>query len=296
MISTQQSPALDTQANNPAGGTARSIKVLMYHRIVDDAEVCRNNWTCVHLSVFRKQMLLLHERGFNTVTFDQYRMHRTGKRPLPKHPIIITFDDGYLDTYELAFPVMKKLGMKSVVFVLGDRSIRFNDWDLPLGLPKAELMNAGQIVEMYADGHEIGAHSTTHAKLTRVPEDKAWEEISRSKALLETFLGTTIHSFCYPYGMVNERVKTMVQKAGFDLACSVGSGPAAFGSDLFETRRMTIYNTTSPTTFSLRVRTPSGYYDWTRWKMSQAVRHFREIRGNNVLPPSPISQNLIRPE
>jgi peptidoglycan/xylan/chitin deacetylase (PgdA/CDA1 family) len=262
-------------------GNPRGIKVLMYHRIADDVDLCKTNWTCVHVDDFRKQLVFLRDAGFTAITFDQYRAYLRGAASLPKHPVIISFDDGYLDTYELAFPLLEEFGMKSVVFILGDRTIRTNYWDQYLGITETRLMNRDQILAMHSAGHEFGAHSTTHAKLPRVPHERAWEEISRSKTLIEMLLGKPVQSFCYPYGMLNVRIKDMVRHSGYDIACSVDTGPAAFGDDLLEIRRMTIFSSMGLLMFSMRMRAPFQYYDWTRWKTVYALN---EIQGKNHLP------------
>src|ERR1043165_973668 len=92
-------------------GNPRLIKVLMYHRITDSVELARSNWTCVHVDDFRRQLMLLNKWGFSAITFEDYRLFCKGEIALPKRPVIITFDDGYLDTSALAFPILQEFGM-----------------------------------------------------------------------------------------------------------------------------------------------------------------------------------------
>ena len=218
-----------------ADGNPNMIKVLMYHRIVEKVEFVKNHWTCVTVDDFHRHLELLTRWGFTAITFEDYRLFLEGALNLPRHPVIITFDDGYKDTYDLAYPLLQEYGMKAVVFVLGDRTIKTNYWDQTLGMKEAQLLGPEEIDQMFQSGIEIGAHSTTHPKLTMIPKEKAWEEISQSKTLLEAQLGAPVRSFCYPYGMVNNTVKQLVRDAGFSIGCSVDSGPVSFGEDQFET-------------------------------------------------------------
>lgn len=263
-------------------GNPSLIKVLMYHRIVDDERLSRANWTCVHVKDFRRQLAWLNRWGFTPVSFEDYTLFLEGQLNLPRRPVIITFDDGYLDTYDLAFPILQEYGMKAVVFVLGDRNIRTNYWDLALGYKESPLLDEDQILELQSAGFEIGAHSITHAKLSLLPEDRAWNEIALSKSQLELTLKKPLTTFCYPYGMVNHRVKALVAQAGFRLACSVDTGPPTFGTDHFEIRRLVVSSATGLVGFSVRMLTPYEYYDWSRWKLGSAIHDLNGGKRNGA--------------
>ncbi len=167
--------------------------------------------------------------------------------------------------------------MKAVVFVLGDRKIKANYWDHTLGIPEAPLMEARHIVELHQAGFEIGAHSMSHVRLTDVQEDNAWEEISRSRMMLEILLNGEVHSFSYPYGSLSAGTKRMVQSAGYRAACSVSSGPASFGKDLFELRRLTVFNKTGVGGLALRMLAPYEYYTWLRWSVKKLIQGNRRV-------------------
>ncbi|MBI4553682.1 MAG: polysaccharide deacetylase family protein [Candidatus Latescibacteria bacterium] len=265
-------------------GNPRALRVLMYHRIVDDADLCRAHWTSVHVRDFRRQLECLDRWGFTTITFDDYRLFLEGELNLPKKPVILTFDDGYLDTHQYAFPLLQEFGMKAVVFVLGKRAVKTNVWDRPLGLPEAPLMDWQHIMEMHVAGCEIGAHSMTHAKLSTLPERAAWSEIADSRTELEDLLNAPVLSFAYPYGVVDGRTKRMVEEAGYRIAYSVATGPATFGNDAYEVRRTTIFSTTGVIGFGLRVLTPFHYYEWLRWRTKRTFVHPNGTQDGNWLP------------
>lgn len=268
-----------------AQGNPHIVKVLLYHRVVDDERLSRAHWSCINIEQFRQQLELLDRWGFTTITLHDYRLFCQGELSLPAKPVILTFDDGYLDTYKYAFPVLQEFGMRSVVFVLGDRRIRTNYWDKDRGIPEAPLMEGEHIIEMHEAGFEIGSHSLSHVNLTQIPEDKAWEEISRSRILLEILLNDSVKSFSYPYGLLNGMTKRMVKHAGYSIGCSVGSGPATFGRDPLEIRRITISNAISSGGFAVRLLAPFQRYAWMRWKLRKLLtkvdRRQREI--NRIL-------------
>lgn len=254
-----------------AEGNPRMIKVLMYHRVVESGELSRTHWTCVDTQEFRRQLQLLDRWGFTTITFEDHRLYLAGDLNLPRRPVILTFDDGYDDVYTNAFPILKEFGMKAVVFVLGNREIKKNFWDEPLNLPTASLMGEQQIVELHAAGFEIGSHTMNHPLLSTLSEDEAWEEISRSRMVLEILVNSSVRTFCYPYGDVNGSIKKMVEDAGYTVACSVYSGPAAFGTEPLETRRITIPGALGSIGFGTRLLAPYTRYNWVRWKAKSAL-------------------------
>ena len=269
------------ETHGRAEGEPRAIKGLLYHRIIDDASASRAHWSCIPIEQFRRQVELLDRWGFTAITLQDYQLFQRGELDLPAKPVILTFDDGYLDTYRYAFPILRQFGMRAVVFVLGDRRIKTNYWDKNRGIPEAPLMEDAQILEMYQEGFEIGAHSMSHIDLTRLPEDKVWEEISRSRILLEILLNGAVQSFSYPYGTVNAITKRMVQHAGYTAACGVATGPAAFGRDSLEIRRLTITSSIGVTGFALRLLTPYQYYAWFKWAakklLSPVARDERDL-------------------
>lgn len=247
------------------------IKILMFHRVVTSEDLTKKHLFCLHVSEFRKIIEWLDRHGFIPITLEDYRLYCDGQLELPRKPIILTFDDGYLDTYEVAFPILNEFGMKGVVFVLGDRSIKNNTWDWHYNGSAAPLMENHHILELSEAGIEIGAHSMTHSKLTALDERNAWNEISRSRILLEIILNKPVLSFSYPYGFVNDSVKSMVSDAGFTHACSVWSGPLMFGKDNFELRRIPVFNSSTTVSLAMKLSAPFQYYSWLRSKFKNLI-------------------------
>jgi len=264
-------PRQATTEKRIGDGDPRRIKVLMYHRIVNDKDVPSRHWTCVHVRGFRRQLEFLERLGFTAITFEDYRLYLAGELNLPRKPVILTFDGGYMDTNLNAFPLLQEYGMKAVVFTIGNKDIKTNVWGKALGIPEGPLMESQQLIEMHAAGFEIGAQSMNYTRLTTLSEEEAWEEISRSRMLLEILLNAPVRSFAYPYGLVNRAIKRMVADAGYSHACSTSTGPATFGTEPYEIRRIAIRDTTSLVGFGMRMLTPFQTYEWLRWKMTRKL-------------------------
>jgi peptidoglycan/xylan/chitin deacetylase (PgdA/CDA1 family) len=113
---------------------------------------------------------------------------------------------------------------RAIQFLVADRLGKVNDWDAPKGEVMSPLMDAAQVREWLAAGHEIGAHSLTHPFLTRISYREAKEEVISSKKKLEDRFGIPIRHFCYPYGDYNEGIRDLVIEAGFETACTTEFG------------------------------------------------------------------------
>jgi peptidoglycan/xylan/chitin deacetylase (PgdA/CDA1 family) len=259
-----------------AEGNPGKIKVLMYHRVVDSIGLSEESPAmCIHIDQFRRHLALLDRWGFTPITFNDYRLFLAGEINLPKRPIVLTFDDGYEDNFENAFPALQDFGMKAVFFVLGDRGMKANTWDKDSSMTLGPLMSEGQILELHRAGFEIGSHSLTHPGLSHLTREEAWDEISRSRQLLEILLNSPVNTFAFPYGLANATTKKMVTDAGYTLGCATYSGPAVFGRDCFEIRRTLIFGDTDALGLALRVLTPYEYYSWARWKVKMILTGFR---------------------
>lgn len=259
-----------TQEQYERIASSRTIRILLYHRLIPDDEGDSRARMDIPVGKFRQQVETLERWGFTTITLNDYRLYLGGELELPRRPIVMTFDDGYLDTYELAFPVLQEFGMRAVIFALGDRGIRKNLWENPLKIPIVSLMNDQQLLELHQAGFEIGSHSLSHNDLTELPEERAWEEISRSRMLLEIMLNASVKSFAYPYGVANKTLKRMVADAGYVFACTKKVGSSSFKKDPYEMRRIVVNNGAGLVAFAMKVLGPHMSQNW--WKKQKVSR------------------------
>lgn len=241
------------------------IPVIMYHRVIRDKSEGGVHGIYVTESQFEKHLKYLKQKGFETITFKDLLNNKYKDRfNREKKQIILTFDDGYTDNYNYAFPLLKKYGFKCVIYLLSHLS--YNKWDVEVKENpehKFELMDMSMIKEMEEYGIEFGGHTKTHPKLATLPIEIAQEEILTSKKVLEEKLGHALISFAYPYGNLNEDVKKIVKNSGYNFAVATDSGDISFSEDLFQIRRIGIFSTNNFFTFKRKV---SGKYNFIKIK------------------------------
>jgi peptidoglycan/xylan/chitin deacetylase (PgdA/CDA1 family) len=142
--------------------------------------------------------------------------------------LAITFDDGYLDNYEIAAPILKRFNLPATFFMttrfIGSEIVPWWDQEIGVVFP---WMNWNQVRSLYAQGFEIGAHTRNHSDLGQVAGDAAMDEIQGSRSDLEDHLGAQVQLFAYPYGrkhQIMESNRDLVAKAGFRCCCSSYGG------------------------------------------------------------------------
>ncbi len=161
---------------------------------------------------------------------------------------------------------MREYGYRGVLYLLGDFSVRHNQWDLAADPtePRAAIMDEAQKCEFVAAGWEIGAHTMSHPRLTTLPLPDAAAEIQRSKASLEAALQTEVVSFAYPYGDLNEGLKGAVRAAGFAFGVATDTGGLHLEDDRMQVFRINMFP--HETSSSLFKKTSVWYRKYYRWK------------------------------
>ena len=177
------------------------LPTLMYHKIGDPPAGSELKKLWVTAEKFREQLGYLRDNGYTPIFFSEWADAEKGVRPLPEKPVLITFDDGYRDNHDAAYPLLREFGMKGNVFLVYETIERHNAWHDPKTEPWQPMLTWAQIKEMQDSGvFEFGSHTMRHLCLTEIPlEDARWE-LSESKRRLEDKLGREVSAFAYPYG------------------------------------------------------------------------------------------------
>jgi peptidoglycan/xylan/chitin deacetylase (PgdA/CDA1 family) len=170
--------------------------------------------------LFRKQLRELRAAGWTTTSLDKFGAEKASVA----NQCAITFDDGFTNVLQYGLEPLRQAGFTAIQFVVSDRIGQGNVWDIPAGEVPERLMDATQIREWMAAGHQVGSHSATHPRLTQLSPEAAFEEISGSRKRLEDLFGVPIRHFCYPYGDWNLWVREQVQNAGYATACTTEFG------------------------------------------------------------------------
>lgn len=220
------------------------VPVLMYHYIGNNPNPADHARDILSVTPdkFEAQMKYISESGFNPISFDQLYPALVSHSPLPPKPIILTFDDAYVDFYYNAYPILAKYNLSATVFV-------------PTNLVgKPAYMNWDQIVQLNQTGRvHFLAHSQNHSDLTHLTAAQLTTEITESKKILEQKLGAPVNFMAYPYGTVNNTVIEAVKKAGY--LGSAGTWESKFQSqnNLYDMPRLRITGNMSLETYKATI-------------------------------------------
>ena len=244
------------------------IPVIMYHRVASSAAEHGIHGTYIDKDKFAQHLSYLKSHGYQTLTFNDLKDGKYKERFNKGNKwVILTFDDGYVDNYTTAFPLLKQYGFKAVIFLLSESTYNAWDADDPQRPEKRfALMDLEQIKEMQDYGIEFGAHTKTHPHLAHIPLAEAKAQILECQHTLEQRLGAKLTTFAYPYGDYNDEVKQIVKEAGFKFAVATNSGDITFDCDLFAIRRIGIFPKNSLHTFKRKVSGRYGFIQMRREK------------------------------
>jgi peptidoglycan/xylan/chitin deacetylase (PgdA/CDA1 family) len=200
------------------------VLVLCYHAVSE-------RWSselAVQPERLRDQLRSLVRRGYRGVTFTE-----AVQSPGTEKTLAVTFDDAYRSVLELGLPVLEELGLPGSVYA----PTAFIGRDEPMSWPGIEEWSRGpdrgelvplsweQLRGLSAAGWEVGSHSRSHPRLTRLEDDELERELRESREDCERELGRPCTSIAYPFGDVDERVVQATEHAGYRAG---GALPARF--------------------------------------------------------------------
>lgn len=231
-------------ANDPVVAPGRhvvNVPIFMYHYIQEPPDQ-RADPIGYGLSVrpeeFRRQMDYLDEHGYHPVTLADLRAYLQGQASLPDKPVVLTFDDGYIDFYTTAFPILREHRFRAVAYIVSGFTGTSDRY-----------MTPAQVREIDAAGIEIGAHTYSHVDLTQAGVDLN-QQLIQSKTQLEAIVGHPVVDFCYPSGRFNAAVVAAVQAAGYQSATTTVEGTAHSFDDRYQWTRVRMSPDVSITVFA----------------------------------------------
>ena len=215
------------------------VPILLYHSVSDNPPPWIRRY-CVAPAVFSRQLDLIVESGVTALSVAEYARILQDGGSLPGRTVVITFDDGLADFQEHALPALRRAALPVTLFV----TTGFLEGLLPEGRgvsrPPGPWLDPAALLDMRAQGVEIGAHSHSHPQLDTLPVESARVEIARSKEILENLLASPVPSFAYPYGYHGPVVHRLAQESGFASACAVKNALSFGADDRFALARLTI--------------------------------------------------------
>jgi peptidoglycan/xylan/chitin deacetylase (PgdA/CDA1 family) len=233
--------------------------VLMYHNVAMPPKEGKLRSLYVTPRMFRFQMWYLKTAGFRVVSLHEILSFTMGSISSEERLVALTFDDGYQDFYDNAYPILKMYGFPSTVFLVSDFIGNENLWDYQELNIRKRLLDWEQIIEMRDHHVNFGSHSRTHPFLSKLSTAEIEEELFGAKAILEERLNLPVQFFCYPYGNYDERAVAAVKKSGYLGATTMNRGLIHRGDEPLELRRSFIRFHTHPVLFMLKLH--SSYED-----------------------------------
>jgi peptidoglycan/xylan/chitin deacetylase (PgdA/CDA1 family) len=203
-------------------GNANSVPVLMYHSIIYE----KNNSARVSKETFEQQMKWLYDNGYKTVTLEELYEHLQSKTKFPDNCVAITFDDGYVDNYTNAFPVLKQYGFTATIFMIAGK------------INTDSYLTSPQLKEMSDNGISIQGHTVTHPHMDTLAYAKQYEELASSKATLEAITGKKVEFLAYPYGKYNKDTIKALKTIGYKMAFKMSGGFTKLSFSQYELPRV----------------------------------------------------------
>ncbi|MCL4367153.1 polysaccharide deacetylase family protein [Patescibacteria group bacterium] len=187
-------------------GNSVRVPVLYYHYVGNNPNPQDHQRDALSITPdkFHEQMQFLATNGYHAISYDTLYAILNHQTAMPSKPVILTFDDGYVDFFYNAYPILQQFNLRATVFI-------------PTGLiGRSAYLNWDQIHQMqHSQLISFEAHSVNHYNLTAVSTEVAKNEITESKKTLEQELGTPVNFMAYPYGATNNQIIQMVREAGY---------------------------------------------------------------------------------
>lgn len=249
------------------------IPVLMYHQVVPE-DFSTPHKIYVTAKTFEEHLKELQRLGKTPLHFRDLHERRQniidGKRlpPLPKKPVILTFDDGYLNNLTEALPLLEKYNTKATIFLLADSSLDTNSWDKGSGAPEQKLLSPTERQKLASHPLiEIGAHGFRHQKMTEMSEEERLFELQESKKSLEKEFKFPILTYAYTYGARSEDASLLAERSGYSYAVNTDTGGLHHEEDPFSIFRVSIFpQDRAP---QIRKKTSSWYRRYYFFKRGQ---------------------------
>ncbi len=225
------------------------IPVLLYHHI----NYLHKIGSGVMPGDFDWQMKYLKESGFETIFLDDLTAYKKRDKIPKKDKIVaVTFDDGYLDNWLYAFPVLVKYNIKATIFVITNKILEcpkesslgtycFNS-DEGEKRGTEDFLSWADIKQMYSSGLiDIQSHTHTHIYCDTASIDSIKDELSFSKNIIEKKLRKSCNFICWPWGRYNKLAISLAERCGYIGAVTSERGINTAYSDIMRIKRFNIW-------------------------------------------------------
>jgi peptidoglycan/xylan/chitin deacetylase (PgdA/CDA1 family) len=223
----------------------RSAPILLYHHVAPDRDITP--------AAFEAQLGSLLNAGIRAVSMTELVKIVQGENHDTPPVFVVSFDDGYGDNLSFAFPVLQKLSVPAIIYLVTER----------IGTPG--YLSWPDIQNMAASGLvSFGSHTHTHRHFVRKEKYQNLEdELRQSKSLIEKHLGKPCDHLAWPWGDYETEWLSLVKKIDYQSAATTLAGANCSGSDPYQLKRVNVRHA-SPEWLNSR-------FQWNRWALPANV-------------------------
>ncbi|WP_246691943.1 MULTISPECIES: SAM-dependent methyltransferase [unclassified Mesorhizobium] len=214
------------------------IPVLMYHSVSDDGPAALARFRLTP-AAFASQMAWLRANGFHAISSDQLEVCIAKRQPFVGRPVLITFDDGFQNFADHAWPTLRANDLTAEVFLVTDLVGESAQWDAHNG-PPTQLMGAGTVRRLAAEGAFFGSHMATHRAIDGLSSSDLAAELLRSRMFIERWTGRPTTAFTAPFSVTDGRLGRLARECGYRIGFGARHGPADLDCDPIDLPRIEI--------------------------------------------------------
>lgn len=248
-------------ASVPRRRAKKPITIVTYHSIgqADDPY-------SISAGAFARQIRFMHAR-YPVLRLEDIGDALRGDGRLARR-VVLTFDDAFLDFYDVAHPILQELQIPSTVFVPTGFIGGHNDWEPPGSRCRRKpLMTRQHLKELHRSGlTDFGSHTIDHVRMSRLTTEEMRRQAADSRASLEELLDAPIRTFAYPYGMLDDfsaESTRVLAEAGYDTAVTSHWGTWNSAADMLRLRRISLEETDTDAALARKIE---GGQDWIALK------------------------------
>ncbi|TGU88824.1 glycosyltransferase [Mesorhizobium sp. M00.F.Ca.ET.151.01.1.1] len=214
------------------------IPVLMYHGVADEGPAALARFRLTP-AAFAGQMAWLRANGFHAVMSEQLEWSIANRQPFAGRPVLITFDDGFQNFADHAWPILRAHDLTAEVFLVTDLVGESAKWDAVSG-PPTRLMDAGTVRRLAAEGAFFGSHLATHRAIDGLSSSDLAAELLRSRMFVERWTSRPTSAFAAPFSVTDRRLGRLARECGYRIGFGGRHGPADLDSDPIDLPRIEI--------------------------------------------------------